>query len=876
MKRTPSENVLSCALFLAANLVLPCASYAADRPPINLPPLRQDDSGLIVIEAENFDTNTAQGIHHWEFTNSPAGFTGAGTMYALPDEPVAVIDYPTSLTDSPRLDYKVNFTKSGTHYFWFRGSDGGGNSLNAGFEGDSPDPTMNNIDQGCCGTRLVPGGTTLVWVGGTGGSADERSRFEVPAPGTYTVNLWMREDGQIVDKLLITTDPAFVPSGAGPAESSRVGDPFPPNISLLAPANNQEVATGATVTVTAEASDPDGTISKVEFFAGTNKIGDATSTPYTVQFTPSQAGSAKITAVATDNSGLQRTSGGATIWVARAATTLPPLRQGDDGFVVIEAENFHTNTAQGIHAWRFDRTPTGHTGEGTMYALPDEPVAVIEYPESLTTSPRLDYRVEFTKTGTHYFWFRGSDGGGDSLNAGFNGDSPDPTMNSIDEGCCGDRAPGGVSYVWVGGIDATPEGRSRFEVTLAGVHTVNLWMREDGQIVDKVLITTDPNFVPTGAGPAESPRVGDPFPPTVILTAPPFDQQFAVGSTINITADARDRDGTVAKVEFFEGVNKIGEVASAPFTFAFRPTQEKSYTLSARVTDNSGATATSSSIKVIYGDPPAVLYAGGNPLTQAGDLVLINHLESQGFLVTAKDDAATEPVDAEGKDLVIISSTVGSGDINTKFTDVAVPVINWEEALFDDLLMTGDSGADPDHHGSSGNLSSIDILVPTHPLAAGLSGTIAVTSSPQTMSWGISDANPTNAVVVAQVAGDPTKWAIWAYEKGALLFDGATPAPERRIGMFFNGGSTTANTPEAFQLFDAAVNWALRREVVTRPTLSVTREGAQLRIAWSPAGGTLESTTTIGNPASWTPVANASNPYTPSTTEPFRFFRVRR
>jgi hypothetical protein len=257
-------------------------------------------------------------------------------------------------------------------------------------------------------------------------------------------------------------------------------------------------------------------------------------------------------------------------------------------------------------------------------------------------------------------------------------------------------------------------------------------------------------------------------------------------------------------------------------------------------------------------------------------MVIISRLESQGFLVTAIDDDDVQPTDAEGKSLVIISSTVSSGDINVKFTDLAVPVINWEEAVMDDLLMTGDSGAEPDHHGSTGNLSQIDILDPSHPLAAGLSGNVTVTSSPQTMSWGISDANPTNAMVIAQVAGDPTKWAIWAYEKGAVLFDGVTPAPERRIGFFFNGASTTANTPEAFQLFDAAVNWALRRQVVAAPTLTVTREGAQLRIAWSPAGGTLESTTTIANPASWAPVANASNPYSPSTSESLQFFRVRR
>jgi hypothetical protein len=869
-------HILSGGLILAA-LVLAKPLNAAERPPITLPPLRQDDAGLIVIEAENFDTNTAQGIHRWEFTNSPAGFSGAGTMYALPDEPVAVIDYPDSLTTSPRLDYKVQFTKAGTHYFWFRGSDGGGNSVNAGLNGDSPDTTMNNIDEGCCGTRLVPGGTTFTWVRGIDATVEGRSKFEIPAPGLYTINFWMREDGQIVDKFLITTNINFSPTGAGPAESARIGDPFPPTVSLSSPTANQEFPLGSPITLTASASDSDGTVSKVEFFAGTNKIGEDTSAPFTIQHTPAEAGTFTFTARATDSTELQVTSGAVTAYVIRPATTLPPSRQGDDGLVVIEAENFHTNTAQGIHAWRFDRTPAGYTGAGTMYALPDEPVAVIDYPDSLTTSPRLDYNVQFSKTGTHYIWFRGSDGGGNSFNAGLNGDSPDPTLNNMDEGCCGTRlVPGGTTFTWVGAVDATPEGRSRFEITQAGLHTINLWMREDGQIIDKILVTTDPNFVPTGAGPSESPRVGDPFPPTISLTTPTANQQIAAGTPVTITADARDRDGTVAKVEFFEGTNKIGEATSTPFTFQFNPTQERRYVLSARVTDNSAISTTSSPVTIIYGNPTRVLFTGDNPLTQAGDLAVINRLESQGFLVTAIDDDAVLPTDAAGQALIIVSSTVASGDINTKFTDVAVPLINWEEGIFDDLLMTGDSGAAPDHHGSTANLQRIDILQAGHPLAAGLSGTVQVTTSPQTMSWGVSDANPTNAIVVAQVAGDPTKWAIFAYEKGAPLFDGATPAPERRVGFFFNSGSTTATSDTGFQLFDAAVNWALGRQVAVRPTLTVTREAGQLRIAWSPAGGTLESTTMLGDPNSWSPVANASNPYTTTANEPYRFFRVKR
>lgn len=190
----------------------------------------------------------------------------------------------------------------------------------------------------------------------------------------------------------------------------------------------------------------------------------------------------------------------------RGAIALPAFEQGADGLVVIEAENFHEKRATAQN-WIFAKTPAGFSGEGTMYALPAGVNSGL--PSALTDSPRVDFKVKFVKTGTHYFWFRGSDGGGNSLHAGI--DEVDPsgtTMDNIDEGCCGTRATGGTSFVWVGGIDATPDGRSKFDVATAGEHTLHFWMREGGQIVDKILITTDPNFFPSGAGPGESVRVG--------------------------------------------------------------------------------------------------------------------------------------------------------------------------------------------------------------------------------------------------------------------------------------------------------------------------------------------------------------------------------
>src|SRR5207247_1538625 len=49
-----------------------------------------------------------------------------------------------------------------------------------------------------------------------------------------------------------------------------------PYVSLINPAENSNFAAGTNVTLIATASDSDGTVAKVEFFEGTNKLGEAT------------------------------------------------------------------------------------------------------------------------------------------------------------------------------------------------------------------------------------------------------------------------------------------------------------------------------------------------------------------------------------------------------------------------------------------------------------------------------------------------------------------------------------------------------------------------------------------------------------------------
>ncbi|MFT3824229.1 MAG: Ig-like domain-containing protein [Chitinophagaceae bacterium] len=93
-----------------------------------------------------------------------------------------------------------------------------------------------------------------------------------------------------------------------------------PTVSLTAPANNASFTAGSNITLSATASDADGTISKVEFFNGATKLGEATSSPYNYTWTSVAAGSYSITAKATDNGNASTTSAAANITVSAASS----------------------------------------------------------------------------------------------------------------------------------------------------------------------------------------------------------------------------------------------------------------------------------------------------------------------------------------------------------------------------------------------------------------------------------------------------------------------------------------------------------------------------------------------------------------------------
>jgi len=97
-----------------------------------------------------------------------------------------------------------------------------------------------------------------------------------------------------------------------------------PDVSITAPVNKAKFTAPASVTITATATDPDGTISSVAFYSGTTLLGTVTTSPYSFSWTNVPAGTYTIYIEATDNGGAVTTSAYTTITVAETTATAPP------------------------------------------------------------------------------------------------------------------------------------------------------------------------------------------------------------------------------------------------------------------------------------------------------------------------------------------------------------------------------------------------------------------------------------------------------------------------------------------------------------------------------------------------------------------------
>jgi regulation of enolase protein 1 (concanavalin A-like superfamily) len=285
-----------------------------------------------------------------------------------------------------------------------------------------------------------------------------------------------------------------------------------PVVSLTSPSQGATYTAPASVSLSATASDADGTVARVDFFRGSTLIASDASSPYTTTWSNAAAGTYQLTAVARDDDGAVATSSAVTVTVNAAGNTAPSV----------------TLTAP---------------ASGATFTAP----ANIAMQAAASDSDGTVARVEF---------YRGS------------------TLISTDTSspytATWSSAPAGSYALTARAFD--DDGASRTSTTV------------------NITVTTASNQLPN-----------------VSITSPSAGASYAAPASVTITATASDPDGSIAGVDFFVGTQLIASDSSSPFSAAWSNVAAGTYSLTARARDNAGATRTSTAISVTVtpaGTPP--------------------------------------------------------------------------------------------------------------------------------------------------------------------------------------------------------------------------------------------------------------------------------
>jgi len=174
-------------------------------------------SNTICLDVLDHDASVPLGPdgaqHEW-VAESDDDAIGGTCLQALPETNTTKnSEYATydPLKDSPKLDYRLNITKTGNYYVWMRSKgNSGNNAIHVGIDGvaNAASDKMNATSK-----------RDFTWTKASKDAAD--ARLNITSTGKHTLNVWMCEDGTKLDRILLTLDGGFTPSGDGPAVSVR-------------------------------------------------------------------------------------------------------------------------------------------------------------------------------------------------------------------------------------------------------------------------------------------------------------------------------------------------------------------------------------------------------------------------------------------------------------------------------------------------------------------------------------------------------------------------------------------------------------------------------------------------------------------------------
>ena len=339
-----------------------------------------------------------------------------------------------------------------------------------------------------------------------------------------------------------------------------------PEVRLTTPENDTSVDIFTAVTISATATDFNGTITKVDFYRGTTLIGTDTTSPYAINWTPSAPGTFVITARAFDNNGATNNSAKANLTVKGITTTLNPIA---DSYVTggTNADiNYGAGATQGNLIIKNNPGSISNTSKAILKFDVSGETKIIQAkvrlytrfgtPNSITAYQTTDAWTELGVT------WNNMPALGSQLTT--------TTINAV-----GYWEWDVTSYVK---NQAAGDGILSliFQDDAAANIQLGISSKEFGTNLPQLVLTKSTNSTPT-----------------VSLTAPSSGTAVDVSTAVTISATAADTDGSIVKVDFYAGTTLLGSDTTAPYSISWTPIISDTYVIQAKTTDNDGASASS-------------------------------------------------------------------------------------------------------------------------------------------------------------------------------------------------------------------------------------------------------------------------------------------
>lgn len=359
-------------------------------------------------------------------------------------------------------------------------------------------------------------------------------------------------DGAISD--IEIDDVYFTGGGSALTESGNVA----PAVSITSPADGTLFNSGDDILIIADANDPDGTITKVEFFEGLNLLGEDTTEPYSYTWASVPEGQYALTAVATDSNDVSRTSAAVTVNVGTPELTTidvsPAATTIAEGTVVLFTASGFDQFGQAFPAAvEWSVSGGGVIDENGWFAAIDAGEA---------------YMVTATEAGGILSGTAGVDVSAGGLMCDYDVSGKVDLVDMAE-----------LAWYWLAtncdeandfcdGVDHVGDGDVDFydlEVLMVS------WLKS--------------------------------LPPSVAITNPANGSSFEPGDDVTIDAAVVvNASGIgIAKVEFFEGNHYLGDDTTEPYSYTWVSVPEGVYVLTAVVTDNTGRSGTSEAVTISAG-----------------------------------------------------------------------------------------------------------------------------------------------------------------------------------------------------------------------------------------------------------------------------------